>query len=331
MDEMVDAVDENDKVVETLPRKEARARQLRIRVSRIIIINNKGELLIQKRAAGKDSFPSYNDFGVAETVGAGEEYLAAAIRGIKEEIGVHVDRLELLKKLEFCNKETGRHYYYSIFLLEYNGSIDIDEKEVESAGFYSVEELEQMMDKEKFMYACRMMLELYKETKEEQLYLIDEDDNVLGKAPVTEVRSRNLLHRGTAAVITNSKGEVLLHKRDDNKDLYPGKLCICIGGKVQYGETYEQGIIREAKEEIGVRIQPEFMFKVKYHGELNSYISHIFHAVVDEEITIDKSEIEWARFVTLEELEEAAKGNFCKDELPILEKYKEWRMKNDSG
>lgn len=56
------------------------------------------------------------------------------------------------------------------------------------------------------------------------------------------------------AFIINSKGEVLLCKRSKNARNEKGKW-EAPGGQVHFGETREQAIKREIKEELGVEIQ----------------------------------------------------------------------------
>ena len=61
-----------------------------------------------------------------------------------------------------------------------------------------------------------------KEEPQEYLDLVDENDNVIGKAPRSEVRARNLLHRGVGILVFNSRGELYVHKRTETKDIFPG-------------------------------------------------------------------------------------------------------------
>ena len=56
---------------------------------------------------------------------------------------------------------------------------------------------------------------------------------------------------GVPAIIINSKGEILLGKREDSHIFYPS-LWGLPGGMIEYNETLEDGIKRELKEEIGV-------------------------------------------------------------------------------
>lgn len=62
----------------------------------------------------------------------------------------------------------------------------------------------------------------------------------IGHAPIITI--------GVGVVIENSKGEILLQKRKDN-----GKWAI-IGGGMEIGESFEEAIRREAKEEAGIEL-----------------------------------------------------------------------------
>ncbi|MEU0255699.1 NUDIX domain-containing protein [Streptomyces sp. NPDC006184] len=87
-DEILDIVDEHDRVVAQCPRGEAYARGLRHRCVFVQARDVAGRLFVHRRTATKLVFPSLYDMFVGGVVGAGESYDAAALREAEEELGV---------------------------------------------------------------------------------------------------------------------------------------------------------------------------------------------------------------------------------------------------
>jgi 8-oxo-dGTP pyrophosphatase MutT (NUDIX family) len=87
-DELVDIVDEDDVVIDTVTRREMRAGRLRHRAVYIAVQNRAGQLLVHQRSFDKDVCPGAWDIAVGGVVGAGESYDNAAGRELAEEIGV---------------------------------------------------------------------------------------------------------------------------------------------------------------------------------------------------------------------------------------------------
>ncbi|MFJ3233215.1 NUDIX domain-containing protein [Streptomyces sp. NPDC086787] len=87
-DEMLDIVDENDRVIGQSPRGEAYARGLRHRCVFVQARDSAGRIFVHRRTAEKLVFPSLYDMFVGGVVGAGESYDEAALREAEEELGV---------------------------------------------------------------------------------------------------------------------------------------------------------------------------------------------------------------------------------------------------
>jgi isopentenyldiphosphate isomerase len=87
-DELLDIVDEHDRVIGQAPRGEAYARGLRHRCVFIHVRDGQGRVFVHRRTADKLVFPSLYDLFVGGVVGAGESYDAAALREAEEELGV---------------------------------------------------------------------------------------------------------------------------------------------------------------------------------------------------------------------------------------------------
>lgn len=96
------------------------------------------------------------------------------------------------------------------------------------------------------------------------------------------------LHKiGTAIIIVNSEGKVLLQHRDNNPNIkYPGTW-VLFGGGNEAGETPEQTIRRELIEELNLNI-PEISFYKNFHyeDEDEEHLQYVYFAKLD--LDLDK-------------------------------------------
>jgi isopentenyldiphosphate isomerase len=139
---------------------------------------------------------------------------------------------------------------------------------------------------------------------EEWLPLVDEDGRVIGKAPRSEChKDKKLLHPVVHVHFFNDKGEIFLQKRPESKLTQPGKWDTAVGGHISAGETLEQGLEKEVREEIGVT-KADFQFVKKYIWESNveRELVYLFFAKTEQKITINKVELDDGRFWSFKEL-----------------------------
>ncbi|MBS1890083.1 MAG: NUDIX domain-containing protein [Actinobacteria bacterium] len=94
--EQFEIFDEKENLIGTAPRPEVHKNGYFHRATNIFVLNPKGELLIQKRAANKDICPSLWDLSCAEHLKCGETYKDAAIRGLKEELNIDIKESDLV-------------------------------------------------------------------------------------------------------------------------------------------------------------------------------------------------------------------------------------------
>jgi isopentenyl-diphosphate delta-isomerase type 1 len=112
-DELLDVVDERDCVIGTASRREIHARALRHRAVHIFVLNPAGELFVQKRADGKDTFPGCYDSSASGHLDSGESYDAAAVRELREELGLTVPAGHLRKHFQIAAcAETGWEFVW---------------------------------------------------------------------------------------------------------------------------------------------------------------------------------------------------------------------------
>lgn len=102
--ELVDVVDDDDQVIDTVSRAEMRARNLQHRAVSIAVLGSDGRLLVHRRATTKDVWPGMWDLAAGGVVAAGETYEDAARRELAEELGIVVDDWEELGEGRFADE-----------------------------------------------------------------------------------------------------------------------------------------------------------------------------------------------------------------------------------
>jgi len=143
---------------------------------------------------------------------------------------------------------------------------------------------------------------------DEFFYVVDENDNVVGKASREECHSNpNLIHRSVYVFVLNKRGEIFIQKRSLEKDLYPGFYTASATGHVNYGEDYEEAAKRELKEELNIDAPLKRLGKVKSFSETEREISMIYICRYDGEIKINREEIIKGSFMSMEDIEEDLK------------------------
>lgn len=98
MDELIDILDADGNYTGiTLMKSEAHKKGLFHPSIHVWFYTDKGEILIQKRGKYKDTHPGLWDVSVAGHVGAGEDIIVSALREVKEEIGLAIQKRDLYK------------------------------------------------------------------------------------------------------------------------------------------------------------------------------------------------------------------------------------------
>jgi isopentenyldiphosphate isomerase len=90
-DEVFDVVDAQDVVIGREFRREIHRRGLLHRAIHIFWLRGDGQLCLQRRSYAKDNCPGLLSTSCAGHVDSGEDYLAAAVRELSEELGILVE------------------------------------------------------------------------------------------------------------------------------------------------------------------------------------------------------------------------------------------------
>jgi isopentenyl-diphosphate delta-isomerase type 1 len=145
--ELLDLVDPSGRVIGQATRENVHRHGLLHRAVHALVWNPDGRLLLQKRSASKACCPGLWDTSVGGHVGAGEECLDAVLREIHEELGIHVEAIDL--------EPLGRHLFdrdssdpelVDSWGLVHAGPFHPDPAEVETVAWFSPREVERLLE-----------------------------------------------------------------------------------------------------------------------------------------------------------------------------------------
>ena len=137
--EIVMVVDDENRPVAELPRHRVRSENLPHRATYIFVFDRRGRVLVQRRTAIKDMYPSCYDLAAGGVVAAGESYEENAEREAEEELGIRDTALE--PKLDFYYEDARNHCFGRVFTCVHEGPFTLQPEEVESVAFHTVEQI----------------------------------------------------------------------------------------------------------------------------------------------------------------------------------------------
>lgn len=129
---------------------------------------------------------------------------------------------------------------------------------------------------------------------EEFFDVVNQRDEVIGRAPRREVHARDLLHRAIHVLVFNARGAVFLQKRSRTKDTAPGLWDSSTSGHVDAGEDYDACAVRELREEIGLMVTacPERFLRITACADTGWEFVWVYQCVSEGPFTLHPEEIE---------------------------------------
>lgn len=130
----------------------------------------------------------------------------------------------------------------------------------------------------------------------DHVLLVDENDREIETAEKMEAHATGKLHRAFSIFVFNSRGQLLIHKRADNKYHSGGLWSNTCCGHQRPGEGLEISIHRRLKEEMGFDCELKRLFAITYKAELDNNITeheidHVFAGVYDDDPDPDPAEV----------------------------------------
>lgn len=149
---------------------------------------------------------------------------------------------------------------------------------------------------------------------DELLILVDDKDNELGTMDKLTVHQKGLLHRAFSVFIFNSKGELLLQQRADDKYHSGGLWTNTCCSHPRTGEKVSDAVHRRLQEEMGMTCELYFKFSFIYkkqfdNGLTEHELDHVYFGRSDELPKPNKEEVKDWKYLTLDELASAIKDN----------------------
>jgi 8-oxo-dGTP pyrophosphatase MutT (NUDIX family) len=138
-DELVDIVDEHDRVIGRATRRQMREQNILHRNASVICLTSKGEVFVHRRMHTKDVFPSLYDLFASGVVGAGESYDDAARRELGEELGVIGPVPEPLFKHRYEGPSS--RSFTMVYRVIWDGPIVCQAEEIAWGGFLPLAEV----------------------------------------------------------------------------------------------------------------------------------------------------------------------------------------------
>jgi len=154
---------------------------------------------------------------------------------------------------------------------------------------------------------------------------IDETGDTIESLPRQEIRRRNLLHRVTASFVFHPDGRLLVHRRTETKDVYPGFYDVAVGGTVVTGETFAANACRELNEELGIDSPVLYhLFSHRFQDSWSNSLTKVFATLSTGPFRLQPEEVSEGDWMDIERVRTlTGSGRVCPDSTQAWRLYQE--------
>ena len=143
--ELLDVVDQNDQVIDTVPKYQVYEQKLINRIVHIIVVNSSWEIALQKRSMSVSYKPGAWSSSAGWHVSSWDDYETSANRELAEEIWVQWELTHIDKYLYTC-PTTGQQKFLGIFEIEYEWEFRYEDGEVDYVEWYSLDDIKKLIE-----------------------------------------------------------------------------------------------------------------------------------------------------------------------------------------
>ncbi len=159
-EELLDVVNEDDEIIRQEQRNIIHEQGLLHREVWVWIYDDDMNILFQKRAPDKDTFPNKLDASVGGHVDPGYSYEDAAIKELEEETGIRAEKkdLKFIKMMRSSHSNPGRHVnnviraVYAYKFIKDKDSLKLEKGKATSLEFWPIKKLLNLSDDEKRLF-----------------------------------------------------------------------------------------------------------------------------------------------------------------------------------
>jgi len=142
-----------------------------------------------------------------------------------------------------------------------------------------------------------------------EVILVDELDNEIGRMEKMEAHRKGLLHRAFSVFIFNDQGLMLLQKRALHKYHSPGLWTNTCCSHPAPGETTLDAASRRLQEEMGFTCKLEeigaFTYRTSFNNGLQEHeFDHLFTGTFNGRFEVNSEEVAEYKWCSLEEIDE---------------------------